>query len=54
MSKSVPRYRIIGVKAILVFEQFLGLARSGVLVTVNEGVHIWLVACRVYWHIDPI
>ena len=38
MSKSVAGYGIIGVKAIQVFEHFLGLAGSTLLVAVNEGI----------------
>ena len=38
MSKSVAEFGIIGVEATLVFEQFLGLASSTLLVAVNEGI----------------
>ena len=38
MSKSVAGYGIIGVKAIQLFEQFLGLASGTLLVAVNKGI----------------
>ena len=38
MSKSVAGYGIVGVKATLFFEQFLGLASSTILVAVNEDI----------------
>ena len=36
MSKSVTGYEIIEVKVLLVFQEFLGLASSKLLVVVNE------------------